>query len=231
MPFSEGASTPRGVRANDEEPVEKALMASSSVAVISEDSASSNLATLVAPAEYLVGEIREPLSGGASTPSGVRASPETVQPSPPPVPATARTGVAIRNNRVHRPNVVTRRAVAELTGAVTHYKGVHPNKNNNDDDDNMNNNNHAALAERFQPSTLHKLRQLGLYTITDTPDDNDINNNNHAALAEHFQPSTLYKLRQLGIYTITDTPDDNGISNNNHAALAERFQSSTLHNL
>ncbi|CAM9341906.1 unnamed protein product [Ascophyllum nodosum] len=27
-----------------------------------------------------------------------------------------------------------------------------------------------ALAERFQPSTLHKLRQLGIYTITYTPD-------------------------------------------------------------
>ena len=33
-----------------------------------------------------------------------------------------------------------------------------------------NNNNHAVLAERFQPSTLHKLRQLGLYTNMDTPD-------------------------------------------------------------
>ena len=30
--------------------------------------------------------------------------------------------------------------------------------------------NHAALAERFQPSTLHKLRQLGPYTNADTPD-------------------------------------------------------------
>ena len=55
--------------ANDEEPVEKALMALSSVAVTSEDSANSNLATLMAPAESLPGELREPLSGGASTPS------------------------------------------------------------------------------------------------------------------------------------------------------------------
>ena len=54
--------------ANDEEPIEKALMASSSVAVTSENSANSNLATLMAPAESLPGELREPLSGGASTP-------------------------------------------------------------------------------------------------------------------------------------------------------------------
>ena len=54
---------------------------------------------------------------------------------------------------------------------------------------------------------LHKLRQPGLYTNTDTPDDNDINNNNHAALVERFQPSMLHKLRQLGRYTNTDTPD------------------------
>ena len=53
---------------NDEEPVEKALMASSSVAVTSEDSANSNLVTLTAPANSLPGEVREPLSGGASTP-------------------------------------------------------------------------------------------------------------------------------------------------------------------
>ena len=37
------------------------------------------------------------------------------------------------------------------------------------DDNNINNNNHAALAERFQPSTLHKLRQLDRFTNTDTP--------------------------------------------------------------
>ena len=69
------------------------------------------------------------------------------------------------------------------------------------------NNNHATLAERFQPSTLHKLRQLGLYTNTDTLGDNDINSNNHAALVERFQPSTLHKLRQLGRCANTDTPD------------------------
>ena len=217
--------------ANDEEHAEKALMASSSFAVTSEDSANSNLATLVAPAEYFLGEVRKPLSEGASTPSGVRASPETARPSPASVPATARTEAAIRNKRVYRPNVVTRRAAAELTGGVSRYKGVRPKENNNDDDDNINTNNHAALAERFQPSTLHKLRQLGIYTITNTPDDNDIINNNHAALAECFQPSTLHKLRQLGIYTITNTPDDNDINNNNHAALAECFQPSMLHKL
>ena len=201
--------------ANDEEPVEKSLMASSSVAVTSEDSVNSNLATLMAPAESLPGEVREPLSGGpstplsggASTPSGVRASPVTARPSPAPVPATARTGAAIRHNRIHRPNVVTRRAAAELTGTVTRYRGVRPKKNNNDDDSNINNNNHEALAECFQPSTLHKLRQPGLYNNTDTPDDKNINNNNHAALAERFQPGALHKLRQLFRYTNTDTPN------------------------
>ena len=55
------------------------------------------------------------------------------------------------------------------------------------------------------------LRQLGIYTITDTPDDNDINNNNHAALAQRFQPSTLHKLRQLGFYAKKITPDDSNI--------------------
>ena len=241
-PLSRGAptllpgreSTPSGVRASDEEPVEKAPMASSSVAVTSEDSANSNLVTLMAPAESLPGEVREPLSGGAggaSTPSGGRASPKTTRSLPAPVPATARTGAAIRNNRIHRSNVVTWCAAAELTGAVTRYRGVRPNKNNNDDDNSINNNNHAALAEYFQPSTLHKLQQLGLSTNTDTPDGSNINNNNHAALAECFQPSTLHKLRQPGRYTNTVTPDDNNINNNNHAALAERFQTSTLHKL
>ena len=38
--------------ANDGEPVDKALMASSSVAVTSEDSASSNFVTFMAPAEF-----------------------------------------------------------------------------------------------------------------------------------------------------------------------------------
>ena len=66
---------------------------------------------------------------------------------------------------------------------------------------------HAALAQCFQPSTLHKLRQPGFYTNTDTPDGNDIINNNHAALTESFQPSTLDKVRQLGRYTNTDTPE------------------------
>ena len=60
--------------ANDEESVEKALMVSSSVAVASEGIVNSNLATLLAPAELLPGEVREPLSGGASPLSGGRAS-------------------------------------------------------------------------------------------------------------------------------------------------------------
>ena len=121
------------------------------------------------PAEPLPGAVREPLSGGVSPPSEGGALQETEGLSPAPMPATSRRGAAMRNSRVHGPNVVTRRATAELTGAATRYEGVRPNKNNNDNK-NINNNNHAALAELFQPSTLHKLRQLGLYTNTDTPD-------------------------------------------------------------
>ena len=200
-------STPSGVRANDEEPVEKDRLASTPVAVIPEDSANSNLAILMASADSLPGEVRDtlsggvstplsggtstPLSGGVSTPSGGRASPETARSSPVLEPATARTGATIRNNRIHRPNVVTRRAAAELTGAVTRYRGVRPNKNNNNVDNNSNNKNHATLAECFQSGTLHKLRQPGLYTNTDMPDDSDINNNNHATLAEWF-PSNIF---------------------------------------
>ena len=60
-PLSRGASTPSGVRVNDEEPVEKTLMASWSVDITSEDSANSSLAILMVPAEYLPGEVREPL--------------------------------------------------------------------------------------------------------------------------------------------------------------------------
>ena len=182
-------------------------MVSSSVAVTSADGVNSNLATLMAPAEPLPGEVGERLSRGASTPRGGRASTKTARSSPAPVPATARRGAAMLDNRVHRTNVVTRRAAAELTGAATRHRGVRSNKNNNDDDNNIINNIHAAQAERFQPSTLHKLRQLGLYTNTDTPDDNSINNNNHAALAKRFQPSMLHKVRQLGRYTNMGTPD------------------------
>ena len=147
--------------ANDEEPAEKAVMTSSSVAITYEDSVNSNLATLMAPAEPLAGEVREPLLGRASTPSEGRASFEAVRPSPALVPATATRGAAMRDNKIHRPNVVTRCPAVEVTGAVTRYRGVHPNPNNN---------NHAALAERFQPSTLHKLRRLNIYTNTDTAD-------------------------------------------------------------
>ena len=67
-PLSGRVSTPCGVRANDEELFEKALIAWSSVAVTSEDSANSSLVILMAPAECLPGEVREPWSGGASTP-------------------------------------------------------------------------------------------------------------------------------------------------------------------
>ena len=226
-PLSGRASTLSGVRANDEEPVEKALVASSSVAVTSENSAYSNLSTLVVPAEYLLGEGREPLSWGALTPSGVRASPEQRDLRRPPCRLQQERGPLYATTGFIGP---TSSRGVQLTGAITRYKGVRPNKNNNNDDDDINNNNHAALAERFQPSTLHKLRKLGMYTITDTSDDNDINNNNHVALAERFQPFTLHKLRQLGFYAKKVTPDDNNIYNN-HAALAERFQPSTLHKL
>ena len=75
--------------------------------------------------------------------------------------ATSRRGAA-RNNRIYHPNIVTRRAAAELTGTVTRYRGVCPNNNHN--------NNHAALAERFLPSTLHIMQQLGLCINTGTPD-------------------------------------------------------------
>ena len=105
--------------ANDEEPVEKALMVLTSVTVTSEDSIHSNLAPRMAPAEPLPGEVREPLSGGASTSSGGRASPEPAGHFSAPVPATARRGGAMRDNMIHRLNFVTRRAAAELTGAVT----------------------------------------------------------------------------------------------------------------
>ena len=69
----------------------------------------------------------------------------------------------MRNNNIPRPNVVTWRAVTKPTGVVTRYRGVRPNNNNNNI-----NNNHMTLAKRFQFSTLRKLRQLGLYTNTDT---------------------------------------------------------------
>ena len=64
------------------------------------------------------------------------------------------------NNMIYWPNVVTRRAAAEPTVVVIRYRGVRSN----------NNDIHAVLVERFQQSTLHKLRQLGLYTNTETPD-------------------------------------------------------------
>ena len=72
----------------------------------------------------------------------------------------------MRNNMTPRPSVGTRRAAPEPTGVVTCYRGVRPNNNPN----NSNNNIHATLAEYFQPSSLHKLRQLDLYIKTDKPD-------------------------------------------------------------
>ena len=63
---------------------------------------------------------------GSITSRGGGASPEMEGPSPAPVPATAREGAAMRNNGIPRPNVVTRRAAAELTGVVTCYRVVRP---------------------------------------------------------------------------------------------------------
>ena len=61
--------------------------------------------------------------------------------------AGPRAGYSENRNRsaqqmIPWPNVVKRRAAVELTGAVTHYRGLCHNNNNND-------NNHAALAKRF----------------------------------------------------------------------------------
>ena len=68
----------------------------------------------------------EPLSWGVSPPSGGGASPETEGLSPAPMPVTAKNGAAMRNNRIHRPNLVTRRASVEPAGAVTRYRRVRP---------------------------------------------------------------------------------------------------------
>ena len=64
IPFGDPVAEEMFGMANDEEPVENALMVSSSVVVTSEDSANSNVATLMAPAESLPGELQKPLSGG-----------------------------------------------------------------------------------------------------------------------------------------------------------------------
>ena len=64
--------------ANDEESVEKTLMASSSVAITSKDSTSRSVVILMAPTESLPGEVREPLSGEASTTLSGGASPPCV---------------------------------------------------------------------------------------------------------------------------------------------------------
>ena len=91
------------------------------------------------------------------------ASPETGGLSPAHVPPTERRGSAVYSNRIPQHTVVTRRAAAEPTGAVTRYRGVRPSNNNNS-------NNQGALAELFHPSTLHELLQLGIYINMDTPD-------------------------------------------------------------
>ena len=114
------------------------------------------------------------------------------------MPAKSRRGTAERNNRIHWPNAVKRRAAAELTNAVTRHRGVRPNNSSNCDD-NINNSNHVTLAERFQPATTrsqhsHAGRQQHQQQQSRGSD-------------ERFQPSTLHKLRQLGRYTNMDTPD------------------------
>ena len=117
----------------------------------------------VSTSEPLPGAVTEPLSGGTSPPSG-GASQETKELSPAPVPATARKGAAMRNNRMNRPNVVTGRAAVELTGVVTRYRGVRPNNNNNDNNnDNDNNNNHVALAGHFQPNAAQAMTTRSLH--------------------------------------------------------------------
>ena len=59
----------------------------------------------------------------------------------------SKRGAAMRNNRIPRPNVVTRRVSVERTGAVPRQRGVRPN----------NNNSQVALGALIQPSTLHEL--------------------------------------------------------------------------
>ena len=63
----------------------------------------------------------------------------------------------MRNNRIPRPNIVTWRATVELTRAIARYRAIRPNSSN-----------HVTLTDLFQPSSLHELRQLDLYTNTDT---------------------------------------------------------------
>ena len=75
-------------------------------------------------AEHLARVTVGPSSGGASPPDGGGASPKTGGLSPAPMPATARRMTILRNNRVPWPNVVTRRATAEPTGAVKRHKRV-----------------------------------------------------------------------------------------------------------
>ena len=63
----------------------------------------------------------------------------------------------MRSNRIPRLNIVTWRATVELTRAIARYRAIRPNSSN-----------HVTLTDLFQPSSLHELRQLDLYTNTDT---------------------------------------------------------------
>ena len=70
-------------------------------------------------AERLPRAVREPLSGGASPPSGRAASFETGGLSPAHVPATAKKGTAMHDNKISQSNVLMQRAAVEPTGVVT----------------------------------------------------------------------------------------------------------------
>ena len=83
-----------------------------------------------------------------------------------------------------------------------------------------------ALAERFQPSTLHKLRHLGRCTNTDTPDT-------AYQLDAEAAPAEVAYTRINTQLSCSGVGESDGVltGGHNHTALAERFQPSTLHKL
>ena len=82
-------------------------------------------------AEPVPGAAGRPSSGEASPPSGGGASPEMEKVFQVPIRTIAKRGTAMRNNRIPQLNIVTRRAAAEPTGAVTRYRRIRSNNNNN----------------------------------------------------------------------------------------------------